>query len=362
MSKIYNFSAGPATIYQEVLSEIQKELLDYKGMGYSLVEASHRGKVYSDIHAQAAKDMKDLLGLGDDYEVLFLGGGATLQFAMLAYNFLSSDKVAHYIHTGSWAKAAIRSAKKIGKVEILYDGSEHNFTTLPDASLSMPKESAYVHLTSNETIGGIQWKEFPSTGDVPLVADMSSDILSRQFDAKKFSLIYAGAQKNLGPAGATVVIIKKAFLEAAQEPDSLPDYLSYKLQAEKNSMLNTPPVFPIWVLGSVLKHIKSLGGVAAVEKKNDEKASILYEYIDTSDGFYSSPVDAKYRSYMNVVFRLPSEELDATFVAEAKSKGLEGLKGHRSVGGCRASIYNAMTKKGVLALVDFMKDFRKRNG
>lgn len=358
--KKFNFSAGPSTIYEEVMKQTQEEFLNYKGTGYSLIESSHRGQAYMEVHNNTIALVKELLELGDDFEVLLLGGGATLQAAVIAYNFLGEGKFAQYFKTGVWGNAAITSAEKVGKVKIIYDGTESNFTTLPkEEDIVINKDSAYIHLTSNETIGGVQWKQYPDTGDVPLIGDMCSDIFSRVFDAHKFSMIYASAQKNLGPAGVTLLIIRKDFLKTANT--DLPPYLSYTLQAEKNSMINTPPVLPIWMVGKVLEHIKSLGGVSAVEALNEEKAKLLYDCIDASDGFYLSPVDKTYRSLMNVVFNLKNTDLENKFIASATENGLDSLKGHRSTGGCRASMYNAMSKEGVLALVDFMKTFQNKH-
>lgn len=361
---VYNFSAGPATIYKEVLKHVQKELLDYKGIGYSLLEASHRGKQYDRVHNNAVALLKQHMSLGDDYSVIFQGGGATLQFAMLAYNFLTDGIKGQYVHTGAWAEAAIISANKVcsttnGSVEIIYDGKDRGYTTLPDPSqLEVDSNSRFVHITSNETIGGLQWKELPEVGSVALAADMSSDIFSRRLDFNKFDFIYAGAQKNLGTAGATVVIIKNSFLEKANE--NLPPSLSYKMQVSKNSLLNTPPIFAVWMLEQVFSHMNTIGGLEKIEKYNHEKAALLYDHIDSSNGFYSCPVDVRYRSTMNVVFRLPHSELDATFVDEANMSNLIGLKGHRSVGGCRASIYNAMSIEGVEYLIDFMRKFKRK--
>ena len=361
MSRKLNFYAGPSTLPVEVLEELKNNIADYHGEGYSIVEASHRGKVYDDLHNETVALLKELLGIPEGYSVLFLGGGATLQFSMIPMNMLGAGKTADYVNSGAWGGKAVKDAEKIGKVNVLFDGKDSNYSTLPSPSDIKPSDnSAYVHITSNETIGGLQWKDWPSTGDTPLVADMSSDILSRPVPVDKFALIYAGAQKNLGPAGATIVIIRDDVWKNA--PSDLTAYLSYKTHAEKNSLYNTPPVFSIWGINLVLKWIKKLGGASAMAERSREKSQILYSTIEKSDGFYRCPVDPDYRSTMNVVFRLPSEELEAQFIKEAEGLGMLGLKGHRSVGGCRASIYNSLPTKDVEALAEFMKTFAKKQG
>ncbi len=361
MSRKLNFYAGPATLPEEVLEELKKHIDDYHGNGYSIIEASHRGKVYDDLHKETIHLLKEQLGIPENYTVLFLGGGATLQFAMVPYNLLKQGKTADYIHSGAWAGKAVKDAEKVGKVNILFDGSEGNFTSLPDPSMVKPSgESAYLHITSNETIGGLQWKDWPDTGDVPLVADMSSDILSRPVPVEKFGLIYAGAQKNLGPAGATIVIIRNDLIE--NSPSDLPAYLSYKTHADKEGLYNTPPVFSIWGIKLVLQWIKKMGGAEAMAERAERKSNMLYTTIEESGGFYRCPVDPKYRSTMNVVFRLPTEELEKKFVKEAEARDMLGLKGHRSVGGCRASIYNSLPEEMVKTLADFMKEFAGRHG
>ncbi len=361
MSRKLNFYAGPSTLPVEVLEELKNNIADYHGEGYSLVEASHRGKVYDDLHNETVALLKELLGIPEGYSVLFLGGGATLQFSMIPMNMLGAGKTADYVNSGAWGGKAVKDAEKIGKVHVLFDGKDSNYSTLPSPSDIKPSDnSAYVHITSNETIGGLQWKDWPSTGDTPLVADMSSDILSRPVPVDKFALIYAGAQKNLGPAGATIVIIRDDVWK--NSPSDLTAYLSYKTHAEKNSLYNTPPVFSIWGINLVLKWIKKLGGASAMAERSREKSQILYSTIEKSDGFYRCPVDPNYRSTMNVVFRLPSEELEAQFIKEAEGLGMLGLKGHRSVGGCRASIYNSLPTKDVEALAEFMRTFAKKQG
>jgi len=360
MARKINFFAGPSVLPLEVLETLGKNMTDFEGSGLSLVETSHRSATYDAVHSSAISLLKELLSVPENYKVLLLGGGATMQFGMIPMNFLKEGMTADYAVTGAWAKKAMADAKKIGKVNTIYDGSENNFTTLPDpASLKVTPGAAYVHLTSNETIGGIQWKDFPDTGDVPFICDMSSDILSRPLPIEKFSMIYGGAQKNLAPSGLAVVIIKEDFLEKAN--DNLPAYLNYKTHAKADSLYNTPPVFPIWAMYENLKMLKKLGGMDYVVEHNKKKAEMLYQAIEAGKGFYNSPVDPAVRSDMNVVFTLPTEDLDKQFVTEAQARGMLGLKGHRSVGGCRASIYNGMTLEGVETLCKFMADFAKAN-
>jgi len=357
----YNFFAGPSTLPLPVLEQLRAEIVATQGKGLSMIEASHRGGMYEAMHNETIELLRGLLELPKDRRVLFLGGGATLQFAMVPMNLRAAGASCDYVLSGAWAKKAVADAKLLGAVRLAFDGAAGNFTSLPPASsVKVPSDSAYLHLTSNETIGGIQWKEFPDAGGVPLVADMSSDICSRRIPAERFGLIYAGAQKNLGPAGLTVVISAESLLE--RTPKSLPAYLSYRSHAEENSLYNTPPVFAVWVTGLVLKWVKSQGGLAAVEKLNAEKAGLVYQAIDGSGGFYRSPVDRAARSTMNVVWRLASEELEKAFIAESEKAGMLGLKGHRSVGGCRASLYNGMPLEGARALAALMKDFAARHG
>lgn len=356
MKRKLNFYAGPSVLPEEVLHEMEAQIKDYMGEGFSIIEASHRGKVYDELHNETVSLMRELLGIPDNYSILFLGGGATLQFSMVPMNMLGEGMVADYINSGAWGKKAIDDARKVGKVNLLFDCAKSNYTSLPVAADVHPSEnSAYVHITSNETIGGLQWKQWPEIGDVPLVADMSSDILSREVPIDKFALIYAGAQKNLGPAGSTIVIVREDIWQ--KSPDHLTAYLSYKTHAAKNSLYNTPPVFPIWGINLVLKWIKKMGGAAEMDRRSQLKSGLLYDAIDGSNGFYRCPVDPKYRSTMNVVFRLQTEELEKEFLKKADAEGMLGLKGHRSVGGCRASIYNSLPVKAVESLVSFMKDF-----
>ena len=357
----YNFYAGPSTLPVEVLEELKGELVDYNGEGLSMIETSHRSPMYDAVHTETVTLFRELLRIPESYKVLFVGGGATLQFGMVPLNLLTEGTTADYTLSGAWARKAFGDAKKVGNARLIWDGSDMKFTTLPDpASVAASADSAYVHVTSNETIGGIQWKHFPKTGSVPLVADMSSDILSRPLDIADFGIIYAGAQKNIGPSGVTVVVIREDVAERSNE--NLPAYLRYKTHADKDSLYNTPPVFSIYAVNKVLKWLKGKGGVEGIQALNAEKSAALYGAIDGSGGFYSCPVDAKVRSDMNVVFRLPTEELEKEFIAQAKSNDMLGLKGHRDVGGCRASIYNAMSIEGVTALTTFMDEFARTKG
>ena len=361
MARKLNYHAGPSTLPLEVLEELRDNMVDFQGTGLSLIEESHRSANYEAVHNGAVELFREMLSVPKNYRVLFLGGGATLQFAMVPMNFLPQGRTAEYVSTGTWSKKAIDDAKKIGSVRVVFDGKEGGYTTLPDpASMKVDPEAAYLHITANETIGGLEWKAWPETGDVPLVCDMSSDILSRPVPVEKFALIYAGAQKNLGPAGTTIVILREDMLQRV--PAALPAYLDYRNHADNNSLYNTPPVFGIWAIKLVLENMKKNGGLAAVAERNLKKAEAVYGVIDTSGGFYRSPVDSRYRSNMNLVFRLPTEELEKKFLDEAKALGMIGLKGHRSVGGCRASLYNAMTLEGTSALAAFMRDFAAKNG
>ncbi len=320
-----------------------------------MIETSHRSKEYDEVHNDAVALVKELLGLPENYRVMFLGGGATLQFTMVPANLMTGPRKADYAVTGSWAQKAYEDAARLGNPVIVYDGKDNKYTQLP-ANLTPGEDSSYLHVTSNETIGGLQWQKWPETGNVPLVADMSSDIMSRTLPVDKFGLIYAGAQKNLGPAGVTLVIIREDLLERSTA-NNLTAYLDYSLHADKNSLYNTPPVFSIYAVMLVLKRLKAIGGLKAVEKVNREKAGIIYDVIDSSNGFFNCPVQKENRSMMNIVFTMENEELEKDFIAKASEKGMVGLKGHRSVGGCRASVYNSMPMEGVNALADFMKEF-----
>ena len=359
MSRIHNFSAGPAVLPLEALQEAQADLVDFKGSGMSLMEMSHRGKEYETVHNEAVENIRTLLKLPENYAVIFMTGGATAQFAFVPMNLLGEGQTADYINTGAWASKAIKEAKLLGKVNVVANTEKDIPTRLPDqASLHFTPGAAYVHITSNETIAGTQWKTFPKT-EAPLVADMSSDILSRPIDVTQFGLIYAGAQKNLGPAGVTVVILRKDLAERAG--GKCPMILRYKTHMEENSLHNTPPCFNIYMLALCTRWLLKQGGVEGITKINREKAGKLYAAIDASN-FYKPTAVKEHRSDMNVTFRLPSEALEEQFVKEANAQKLKGLKGHRSVSGIRASIYNAFPAAGVDVLIAFMKDFEKRNG
>lgn len=358
-TRVYNFSAGPAVLPEPVLLEAQRDLYSYPGAGMSVLEMSHRGKHYDAIHQAAKEDLKKLMGIPDNYRILFLQGGASLQFSMVPINFLPPDGSADYIVTGSWSKKAVKEAKRVGKVNIAATCEETNFDRLP-ASISLTPGAAYVHFTSNETIHGVEWPTEPDSGGAPLVCDMSSDILSRPVDVSKYGLIYAGAQKNMGPAGVTVVIIREDLLERV--PEGLHSMLDYKLQAENDSLYNTPPCFAIYIVGLVAKYLQAEGGLQAMLERNRRKAGVLYKVIDESGGFYRGHAQPDCRSLMNVTFRMATEDLEKQFIAEATAAGFAGLKGHRSVGGLRASIYNAFPAKGCDDLAQFMVDFQKKNG
>ncbi|MDP6418513.1 MAG: 3-phosphoserine/phosphohydroxythreonine transaminase [Candidatus Krumholzibacteria bacterium] len=361
MSRIFNFSAGPCTLPLAVLEKAQEEFVDFRGEGMSLIEMSHRSKTYDQVHQEALGLVRELLDVPDNYRIVVLGGGATLQFGMIPMNFLSEGMSCDFTQTGAWAKKALQDTQKVGKVRVLWDGKDANYLDLPDpASLKVDPDAAYLHITSNETIGGIQWQDFPETGNVPLFCDASSDFMSRPMDVSRFGLIYAGAQKNVGPAGATISIVREDLLERV--PDGLIAYLDYRIHADKNSLFNTPPVFAIYMLGLTLQWLKEQGGLPAAKARADERAALVYGAMEKDSGFYSCPVPEAARSNMNLVWRLPSEDLEKEFVAEALAEGMSGLKGHRSVGGCRASIYNAMPLEGARALADFMGEFARKKG
>jgi len=359
MSQIYNFSAGPAVLPKEVLQHAQSELLDWHGSGMSVMEMSHRGKEYMAIQAEAEADLRELLNIPANYKVLFLQGGASTQFSNIPINLLRGKKTADYLNTGEWSKKAIAEAKKFCEVNVVATSADKNFSYAPTQDQwKLNPDAAYVHYTSNETIGGVEIFWTPDTGDVPLVADMSSHILSRPIDVSKYALIYAGSQKNIGPAGLVIVIVREDLL--GEVPAGTPAMSDYKIQAENDSMYNTPPTYAIYVSGLVFKLLKSKGGLAAMEKVNIRKANMLYDYLDSTD-FYHCPTARENRSRMNIPFTLKNEALDDEFIKQAKDRGLIQLKGHRSVGGMRASIYNAMPEEGVKVLVDFMKDFAIKN-
>jgi len=361
MSRTWNFYAGPATLPPPALEQAKAEIPDWEGTGMSVMETSHRSPEYDAVHKGAIDLVTELLGLDEDHQVLFIQGGASLQFAMLAMNFIPKGGSADYVNTGTWSTKALKEANIIASGREAASSEGDGFTRIPTQDeYDLDPNAAFVHITSNNTIKGTQYHEFPNTGSAPLVADMSSDFLWRPFDANRFHLIYAGAQKNIGPAGVTLVILKKSWLEKAN--DNLPSMLSYATYSAKNSLFNTPPTFAIYMVRNVLRWVKEQGGLAAVEKTNRAKGDLLYGMMADNPDFYRCPVAEDSRSYMNVVFRLPSEELEAKFVAEAKGVGMVGLKGHRSVGGCRASIYNAMSLEGVEVLAGFMQEFAKNNG
>jgi len=358
--RIFNFSAGPAILPVPVLEEAQRDLLSLPGVGMSVMEISHRSKTFDQILAGAEAGVRELLNIPENYRILFLQGGASLQFSMVPMNFLRADGTADYILTGSWGKKAIKEARRVGNVNIAATMADGGFTRVPGQDeLSLDARAAYVHITSNETIEGVQWKHEPAIRDVPLVADASSDILSRAIPVGKYGLIYAGAQKNIGPSGVTLVIVRDDLLQRI--PDGLHTMLDYRTHVENNSLYNTPNTWGIYIIDLVCKWIKDKGGIAGMERENEQKARLIYDAIDGTD-FYRGHADADCRSTMNVTFRLPSEELEKKFTAEATAQGLDGLKGHRSVGGIRASIYNAFPLAGVEALVSFMKDFERGNG
>ena len=358
--RIFNFNPGPAALPLPVLEEIQAGFLDFKGSGMSITEVSHRSHWFDDVINDTIARMRRLLQLDERYQVLFLQGGASLQFCMVPMNLLPEGASADYVDTGTWSSKAIKEARLLGKtVNVAASSEDKNYSYIP-RDLALDEKAAYVHITSNNTIKGTQWQAFPDTGNVPLVADMSSDILSRPFDTAPFGLIYAGAQKNIGPAGVCLVIIRDDML--ARVPESLPSMLKYTTFAAKNSMYNTPPCFAIYTIQLVLKWLEeTVGGLKAMAALNQKKADLLYGLMDGSD-FYRGTAETASRSLMNVTFRLPSEDLEKRFVAEALENGLGGLKGHRSVGGCRASLYNAVSLQAVEALVDFMATFARRNG
>ncbi|MBN4073792.1 MAG: 3-phosphoserine/phosphohydroxythreonine aminotransferase [Gammaproteobacteria bacterium] len=360
MSRVYNFGAGPATLPLEVLQQVEAELLDWRGTGMSVMEVSHRSKEFVALADEATADLRELMQISDDYEVLFLQGGATTQFAAVPLNLLGDKRKADYLNTGMWSKKAIAEAKRYCDVNVAATGEAGNFTSIPDVDTwHLDADAAYVHYTPNETIGGVEFHDIPDTGSVPLVADMSSTILSKPVDVSRFGVIYAGAQKNIGPSGLTLVIVRKDLI--GKESTMTPSMLRYQVQAEAGSMSNTPPSFAWYVAGLVFKTLLKRGGLAAVGEVNQRKAQKLYDAIDTSD-FYANPVKIENRSLMNVPFTLANADKDAAFLKEAAAAGLAALKGHRSVGGMRASIYNAMTEEGVDALVSFMADFEQRHG
>jgi phosphoserine aminotransferase len=361
MTTVHNFNAGPAMLPPTVLEQAQAELRDYRGTGMSIMEMSHRGKEYEAVNSQAEATFKKLLGLGGGYRVLFVQGGASTQFAMVPLNFLPQGASADFLMTGAWAEKAFEEASALGGARVAASTKEGGYRRVPNQSeIALSPSPAYVHITSNETIQGIQWQSFPDVGDRPLVADMSSDILSRPFDASNFALIYAGAQKNLGPSGVTAVLIRESFLERANK--GVPTMLRYSTHAKNNSLYNTPPTFGVYVLNLVLQWIEKGGGLQAMAERNARKAGLLYDAIDQSGGFYRGHAEPGSRSLMNVTFRLPNEALEKQFATESQAAGMVGLAGHRSVGGIRASIYNAVPPEACQALAGFMAEFARKNG
>ena len=359
MSRVYNFSAGPATLPLEVLKQAKEEILDWGGSGMSIMEMSHRGKEFMSVYEKAESTLREIMDIPDNYKVLFLQGGASSQFAMVPMNLLRGRETADYIDTGAWSKKAIAEASRYCEVNIAASTSDSQYTTVPSqAGLQLNPDAGYVHYTPNETIGGVEFPYIPETGKVPLVADMSSVILSKPVDVEKFGLIYAGAQKNIGPAGLTLVIVKEELM--GHSLDITPTMFNYQVQANSGSMYNTPPTFSLYLAGLVFEWIKNKGGLEAIDEVNRRKAGNLYQAIDAS-GFYANPVDIPCRSLMNVPYTLVNPELDGLFLEGAKERDMVALKGHRSVGGMRASIYNAMPEEGVDALIKFMGDFEKNN-
>ncbi|MBD3410781.1 MAG: 3-phosphoserine/phosphohydroxythreonine transaminase [Ignavibacteriales bacterium] len=359
-NRIYNFSAGPAVLPEPSLKEAQENLMALPGVGMSVMEISHRSKTFDEIHATAKSNFRKLLGAGDDYEILFLQGGASLQFYMLPLNLMTPKK-ADYIVTGSWSKKAVKEAKRVGEVNVAATTEEGVFNRVPKQDeLTLDPEAAFVHFTSNNTIYGTQFTAEPETGDVPLLCDASSDIFHKPIDVNKYGAIYAGAQKNIGPSGVCAVVVRKDLLERV--PENLPSMLDLKLMAEKDSLYNTPNVWGIYIISLTTKWLLENGGLSEMEKRNNEKAGILYDAIDGSGGYYKGHAEKESRSVMNVTWNLANADLEKKFVAEAAESGFSGLKGHRSVGGVRASVYNAFPKKGVEELASFMKEFQRKNG
>lgn len=360
--RVHNFNAGPAVLPVPVLEQVQADMLNWRGSGMSVMEMSHRSAQFEDILGRAEADLRALLRLPENYTVLFLQGGATLQFSMVPMNFLPTGASADYILTGAWSKAALKEAEKQGRVRVAASSEAGNFDRVPaQAELDLDPKAAYLHCTSNETIHGVEWAAEPEPpSDVPLICDTSSDMMSRPMDVKKYSLIYAGAQKNLGPAGVTLVVVRQDLFERV--PAKLPLTLDYKFMAEHKSLYNTPPTFGIYIVGLVLRWLVDMGGLEEISRRNQAKASRVYQVIDASGGFYRGHARPASRSRMNVTFRMPSEELEKMFAKQAEAEGLAGLKGHRSVGGLRASLYNALPLESVEALTQFMREFQRQNG
>ncbi len=361
MTRAYNFSAGPATLPEPVLRQVQAEMLEWNGVGASVVEISHRSAEFIELAARAEADLRRLMAIPDDYAVLFLSGGATTQQALLPLNFAAPGQAADYVVTGHWGKTAIRQARPCASVNVVADGEPEGFRDIPPREgWRLDPAAAYVHITANETIHGVEFRDAPDVGGVPLIADFSSSIASEPIDVSRYAVIYAGAQKNLGPVGIAVVIVRRDLLERAGQPRA--DIFDYRSHAARDSMLNTPPTWNWYVLGLTVKWMLDQGGVEAFARRNADKSARVYAAIDASGGFYRNEVAARARSRMNIPFFLPDETLTARFVAESKSAGLLALKGHKAVGGLRASLYNAMPVEGAQALVDFMRDFQQRHG
>ncbi|MFC5701227.1 3-phosphoserine/phosphohydroxythreonine transaminase [Cohnella faecalis] len=360
-NRAYNFNAGPAALPLEVLQQAQEQFVEFDNTGMSLMEMSHRGAVYEKVHYETENLLRELLGIPEGYKVLFLQGGASTQFAMIPMNLLSPGKVGAYVATGSWATKAIEEAKLFGDTAIAASSEADKYARIPSLTdVKIPDNAAYLHVTSNETIEGTQWQAYPDSGSVPLIGDLSSDILCRPIDVSRFGLIYAGAQKNLGPSGVTIAVIREDLI--GKPSMTVPTMLRYSTHAKADSLYNTPPTFAIYMVNTVLKWVKANGGAAGMAARNGEKAKLLYDAIDGSGGFYRGFAESASRSIMNVTFRMGSEELEKQFAKESEANGFVGLKGHRSVGGLRASIYNAVPPESVQALVSFMKDFQSRNG
>jgi phosphoserine aminotransferase len=360
LHRAHNFNAGPAVLPLVVLQQVQAELLDYKGTGMSIMEISHRSSAFQALMGEAERDLRELMGVPEDYKVLFQQGGASLQFGMLPMNLRPAAASADYIVNGAWGRAALKDAQRLGVARVAGSSEDTNFDRLPER-LDLDPRAAYLHFTSNETIHGVEWTQAPVPPQgVPLVCDMSSDFLSRLVPIGQYALIYAGAQKNAGPAGVTIMVLRPDLLERV--PEGLPVMLDYRVQVAGGSMHNTPPCFAVYVVGLVLKWLKGMGGLEAIAARNREKAEMVYKVIDVSGGFYKGHAQPGSRSVMNVTFRLPSEELEQIFVKESQREGLVGLKGHRSVGGLRASLYNALPVESAQALVEFMREFQRKNG
>ncbi|MBD3170296.1 MAG: 3-phosphoserine/phosphohydroxythreonine transaminase [candidate division Zixibacteria bacterium] len=360
MARVFNFNPGPSTLPVDVLKIAQEELLDYKGTGMSIMETSHRAPEFDAVNEQAIALTREIMGLDDSYHVLFVGGGASSQFAIIPMNFLSDGKAGAYIDTGSWSAKAIKEADIIGKAHVAASSKDSEYKFIPKQDdIDLPGDAAYLHITTNNTIKGTQFHYIPETGGIPLIADMSSDICSRVIDYSRFSLIYAGAQKNLGPSGVTMVIIKEDLLQKCN--DGLPTMFDYRTHAGKKSLYNTPPSFNIYIVKLVLEWIKQQGGLSVVEKINKEKQETVYAMIDKYPDYFKGTTEKDSRSWMNITLRLPSEDLEKKFIAEGKEAGLVGLKGHRSVGGIRVSLYNAMPLEGAQKVAEFMEDFKNKN-